>query len=233
MGECGELTPWVPCPQSRSALSSSSSPSAGASTPSLAQQQFFASHQSTSTAAADQRSSEIADIAQSIADLADLFKDLSSLVIDQGTLLDRVDWNVEVMSTEVRGAAQELREATRCVERARFSCSRPREVGSTDPRALFLSLLSSPRSPRPPTLPLPRRRQQVPAPLGQVPAHLPPRPPRRRRLCRPPLPPAARLALESGRRQGDDRAGRAGDQRQTRRTTTGARRARGAESARR
>ncbi|GAA5843277.1 hypothetical protein JCM9279_002046 [Rhodotorula babjevae] len=105
---------------SRSALSSSSSPSAGASTPSLAQQQFFASHQSSSmsTAAADQRSSEIADIAQSIADLADLFKDLSSLVIDQGTLLDRVDWNVEVMSTEVRGAAEELREATRYQRRS-------------------------------------------------------------------------------------------------------------------
>ncbi|GAA5928421.1 hypothetical protein JCM3775_000607 [Rhodotorula graminis] len=105
---------------SRSALSSSSSPSAGASTPSLAQQQFFASHQSSSssTAAADQRSTEIASIAQSIADLADLFKDLSSLVIDQGTLLDRVDWNVEVMSTEVRGAAQELREATRYQRRS-------------------------------------------------------------------------------------------------------------------
>ncbi|GAA5917034.1 hypothetical protein JCM8208_000763 [Rhodotorula glutinis] len=105
---------------SRSALSSSSSPSAGASTPSLAQQQFFASHQSlsSSTAAADQRSTEIASIAQSIADLADLFKDLSSLVIDQGTLLDRVDWNVEVMSTEVRGAAEELREATRYQRRS-------------------------------------------------------------------------------------------------------------------
>lgn len=46
-------------------------------------------------------------------DLSDLFKDLSSLVIDQGTLLDRVDWNVEQMGGEVRGAVEELKEATK------------------------------------------------------------------------------------------------------------------------
>lgn len=42
-----------------------------------------------------------------------MFKDLSSLVIDQGTLLDRVDWNVEQMNTEVKGAVEELTQATR------------------------------------------------------------------------------------------------------------------------
>ncbi|KAK4702277.1 syntaxin 16, partial [Phenoliferia sp. Uapishka_3] len=58
------------------------------------------------------REAEINSIAQSITDLADLFKDLSSLVIDQGTLLDRVDWNVEQMGVEVRGAVEELKVAT-------------------------------------------------------------------------------------------------------------------------
>ncbi|ORY84709.1 t-SNARE [Leucosporidium creatinivorum] len=68
--------------------------------------------QSSHTAALSQRDSEISSIAQSIVDLSDLFKDLSSLVIDQGTLLDRVDWNVEQMGGEVRGAVEELKEAT-------------------------------------------------------------------------------------------------------------------------
>ncbi|BGP42699.1 t-SNARE affecting a late Golgi compartment protein 2 [Rhodotorula kratochvilovae] len=83
-------------------------------TPSAAQQAFFSPSSSlAASSAADQRSSEIASIAHSIADLADMFKDLSSLVIDQGTLLDRVDYNVEVMREEVRGAVDELSAATR------------------------------------------------------------------------------------------------------------------------
>lgn len=41
-----------------------------------------------------------------------MFKDLSSLVIDQGTLLDRVDYNVEQMGVDVKGAVEELKEAT-------------------------------------------------------------------------------------------------------------------------
>ncbi|GAA5853832.1 hypothetical protein JCM8547_007466 [Rhodosporidiobolus lusitaniae] len=79
-------------------------------TPSLAQQQLFTP--TASSTALDQRESEIHAIAQSIADLADLFKDLSSLVIDQGTMLDRVDYNVEQMSTDVKGAVEELKVAT-------------------------------------------------------------------------------------------------------------------------
>ncbi|GAA6022017.1 hypothetical protein JCM10207_002409 [Rhodosporidiobolus poonsookiae] len=85
-------------------------------TPSLAQQQLFSP--SSSTTAVEQRDAEIHAIAQSIADLADLFKDLSSLVIDQGTLLDRIDYNVEQMSTEVRGAVEELKTATRYQRRS-------------------------------------------------------------------------------------------------------------------
>lgn len=82
-------------------------------TPSLAQQQLFAPSTLAATDAVDRRNAEIHSIAQSIADLADMFKDLSSLVIDQGTLLDRVDWNVEQMNTEVKGAVEELTQATR------------------------------------------------------------------------------------------------------------------------
>ena len=68
----------------------------------------------------DQRTNEITSIAQSISDLADMFKDLSSLVIDQGTLLDRVDYNVEVLVGETKGAVRELEAATQFVSISSF-----------------------------------------------------------------------------------------------------------------
>ncbi|BGP34601.1 t-SNARE affecting a late Golgi compartment protein 2 [Rhodotorula toruloides] len=82
------------------------------------EQALFSSPSTASTSAIDHRTNEIHNIAQSIADLADMFKDLSSLVIDQGTLLDRVDYNVEQMSTEVKGAVHELQQATRYQRRS-------------------------------------------------------------------------------------------------------------------
>jgi syntaxin 16 len=45
--------------------------------------------------------------------LAELFRDLNLMVIDQGTLLDRVDYNIEQMATDVRGAVEELETATK------------------------------------------------------------------------------------------------------------------------
>ena len=61
---------------------------------------------------------EITGIAQSISELAELFKDLSSLVIDQGTLLDRVDYNIEQMATDIKGAVEELQTATKYQQRS-------------------------------------------------------------------------------------------------------------------
>ena len=66
----------------------------------------------------EQRAKEIDGIAKSISDLADMFKDLGNLVLDQGTLLDRIDYNVEQMSTDIRGAAQELKTATEYQKRS-------------------------------------------------------------------------------------------------------------------
>ena len=59
-------------------------------------------------AAIAQREREINDIAQGIIELADIFKDLQTMVIDQGTMLDRIDYNVERMTTDVKGAEKEL-----------------------------------------------------------------------------------------------------------------------------
>lgn len=59
-------------------------------------------------AAIIQREREIEDIAQGIIELADIFRDLQNMVIDQGTMLDRIDYNVERMTTDVKGAEKEL-----------------------------------------------------------------------------------------------------------------------------
>ncbi|KAN0090881.1 t-SNARE [Tylopilus felleus] len=59
------------------------------------------------------RDRELTEIANSIASLAELFKDLSVLVIDQGTLLDSIEYNIEQTSVHVAEAVKELNVATR------------------------------------------------------------------------------------------------------------------------
>lgn len=60
-----------------------------------------------------QRNHELTQIAQSIASLAELFKDLSVMVIDQGTLLDSVEYNIEQTAVQMEEAVRELNTATR------------------------------------------------------------------------------------------------------------------------
>ncbi|KID73028.1 t-SNARE affecting a late Golgi compartment protein 2 [Metarhizium brunneum] len=59
-------------------------------------------------AAIAQREREIEEIAQGIIELSDIFRDLQTMVIDQGTMLDRIDYNVERMNENVKGADREL-----------------------------------------------------------------------------------------------------------------------------
>lgn len=59
-----------------------------------------------------QREQEINDIAKGIIELSDIFRDLQAMVIDQGTMLDRIDYNVERMTVDVKAAEKELVVAT-------------------------------------------------------------------------------------------------------------------------
>lgn len=59
----------------------------------------------------DEREREIIHLAQSINDLASLFQELSVLVIEQGTILDRIDYNVEQTLVKVQEGNVELRKA--------------------------------------------------------------------------------------------------------------------------
>lgn len=56
-----------------------------------------------------QREREINDIAKGIIELSDIFRELQTMIIDQGTMLDRIDYNVERMATEVKAADTELK----------------------------------------------------------------------------------------------------------------------------
>ncbi|KAG5726152.1 t-SNARE affecting a late Golgi compartment protein 2 [Termitomyces sp. T112] len=57
------------------------------------------------------RTHSLNELANSIANLADLFKDLSALIIDQGTLLDSIEYNIEQTAVRVSEAVVELEQA--------------------------------------------------------------------------------------------------------------------------
>jgi syntaxin 16 len=59
-----------------------------------------------------QREHEIEQIAQGIIELANIFQELQTMVIDQGTMLDRIDYNVERMNRDVKEADKELKVAS-------------------------------------------------------------------------------------------------------------------------
>jgi len=65
----------------------------------------------------DERDQEVTRIVTSIHDLAQIMKDLSVLVIDQGTVLDRIDYNLEQTATRVEEGATQLRRAEQAQRR--------------------------------------------------------------------------------------------------------------------
>ncbi|KAJ0403598.1 hypothetical protein ATCC90586_007867 [Pythium insidiosum] len=61
----------------------------------------------------DSRDAEIQRIARSVAQLAIIFKEVAGMVIDQGTLVDRIDYNMEQVASRMRSGLQHLRDAER------------------------------------------------------------------------------------------------------------------------
>lgn len=60
---------------------------------------------------AEHREKEVIKIVKSIADLHDIFKDLGQMVQEQGTVLDRIDFNVEQTQTRVTEGYKQLQKA--------------------------------------------------------------------------------------------------------------------------
>lgn len=59
----------------------------------------------------NQRDEEITRIAKSIEELAQIFKELAVLVIDQGTILDRIDYNMEQVLENTKEGLVQLHKA--------------------------------------------------------------------------------------------------------------------------
>ena len=57
---------------------------------------------------AQSREQEIQQIAKSAQELAQIFKDLNQLVIEQGTIVDRIDYNMDQAVTKVREGLQQV-----------------------------------------------------------------------------------------------------------------------------
>jgi len=68
---------------------------------------------------ATDREKEILHIAQSINDLAAIFRELNVLVIEQGTILDRIDYNVEQTLVKVKEGVTQLKIADEYSKKAR------------------------------------------------------------------------------------------------------------------
>lgn len=71
---------------------------------------------------AEHREQEVSKIVKSIFDLNDIFKDLSHMVQEQGTVLDRIDYNVEQTQTRVSEGLKQLQRAEMYQRKNRKMC---------------------------------------------------------------------------------------------------------------
>lgn len=70
-------------------------------------------------AAVQSRDKEIVQIAKSIEELGSIFKELAVLVIDQGTILDRIDYNMEAVVEHTKEGIGQLEKAEKHQKNAR------------------------------------------------------------------------------------------------------------------
>lgn len=59
----------------------------------------------------EEREREIRQIVQSISDLSEIFRDLGAMIVEQGTVLDRIDYNVEQSCVKTEDGLKQLHKA--------------------------------------------------------------------------------------------------------------------------
>lgn len=74
------------------------------------------------TKLAENREQEVTKIVKSIVDLHDIFKDLAHMVQEQGTVLDRIDYNIEETQTKVSEGYKQLQKAEKYQRKNRKVC---------------------------------------------------------------------------------------------------------------
>lgn len=80
------------------------------STKQMSQQQLLMLEEDN-TRFVQEREQEVNTIVKSILDLNEIFKDLSQMVAEQGTVLDRIDYNIEQSSIQVQQGYSQLKKA--------------------------------------------------------------------------------------------------------------------------
>lgn len=63
------------------------------------------------TLVVEEREREIRQIVQSISDLNEIFRDLGAMIVEQGTVLDRIDYNVEQSCVKTKDGLKQLHKA--------------------------------------------------------------------------------------------------------------------------
>lgn len=69
----------------------------------------------------DERAREMARISNSVAELAQVFQEVGNLVLNQGSIVDRIDYNLEQVTAKMRFGVKELRTAERYQKSPRAS----------------------------------------------------------------------------------------------------------------
>lgn len=64
-----------------------------------------------------QREQEITKLAQGVLEVSSIFKEMQNMVIEQGTIVDRIDYNIENTKVDLQQANKELRTATKYQKR--------------------------------------------------------------------------------------------------------------------
>ena len=57
------------------------------------------------------RDNELGILLNSVNDLAEIFKDMQNLVMEQGSILDRIDYNIDIASTNITSGKKSIQKA--------------------------------------------------------------------------------------------------------------------------